>query len=176
MRAKLHALTMSRSNGFLQQRDFESAVVCFPLVSVDWILISPARELLVGQRINSPARGAWFTPGGRIRKSEPVHAALMRVAEHELGCPEPLATALARRARLMGAWDHLYPDSAFSDKVPTHYVNLPHHVALTGEEISELNLPTGEQHAEWAWMSLPEALTEVHPYVKPYVSWLNQHL
>src|SRR5450830_138978 len=43
-------------------------------------------QLLLGRRINAPARGWWFTPGGRIRKNE----------------------ALVQ-ARLMGAWDPFYP-------------------------------------------------------------------
>lgn len=127
---------------------FTKAMDALPLVSVDWILTSPAKALLVGRRINAPARGTWFTPGGHIRKDGFTQAAQLRVAEQELGCPTFMAGALAQRASLMGAWDHLYPDSAFSNRVPTHYVNLPHHVPLTDEEVARLALPMGEHYAE----------------------------
>ncbi|WP_370701703.1 NUDIX domain-containing protein [Thauera phenylacetica] len=42
-------------------------------------------ELLLGLRNNSPAKGWWFTPGGRIRKNEPLYDAQCRVAKDEIG-------------------------------------------------------------------------------------------
>ena len=82
--------------GLLPLAQFQQAVAALPLVSVDWVLTNPAGELLVGQRLNAPARGAWFTPGGRIRKGEPLAAALRRVAAEELGLADKLAGALAQ--------------------------------------------------------------------------------
>src|SRR5450830_1706033 len=49
------------------------------------------------------------------------------------------------QARLMGAWDHFYPDSAFSPSVSTHYVNLPHWLPLSWADVALLKLPMGEQ-------------------------------
>jgi colanic acid biosynthesis protein WcaH len=158
--------------GLLPPAHFQAAVAALPLVSVDWVLCNPAGELLVGQRLNAPARGAWFTPGGRIRKGEALAAALRRVAAQELGLGDAPAARLAQRGQPMGAWDHFYPDSAFSPCVPTHYVNLPYVVRVNDAETKELNLPLGEQHSQWRWMPLREADRLVHPYVKPYVEWL----
>jgi len=62
--------------GLLPLEQFQQAVAALPLVSVDWVLTNTAGELLVGQRLNAPARGAWFTPGGRIRKGEALALAL----------------------------------------------------------------------------------------------------
>jgi len=161
------------AGGLLPLAQFQQAVAALPLVSVDWVLTNPAGELLVGQRLNAPARGAWFTPGGRIRKGEPLAAALRRVAEEELGLADEPAGALAQRGELLGAWDHFYPDAAFSPTVPTHYVNLPYAARLTEAEVNALGLPVGEQHGSWQWLPLAQAADTVHEHVKPYVAWLQ---
>lgn len=160
---------------WLPSEQFQQAVAALPLVSVDWVLTNPAGELLVGQRLNAPARGAWFTPGGRIRKGEALSLALDRVAQEELGMPPALAELLVQRSRLMGAWDHFYPDSAFSLTVSTHYVNLPHWAALTYAELAELHLPINDQHSQWQWLPLVEAEKNVHAWVQPYVNWVKMH-
>lgn len=159
--------------GFLPQGQFELAVGALPLVSVDWVLTNPAGELLVGQRLNAPARGTWFTPGGRVRKGEALAAALQRVAREELGAPLALVPALLQRGQLMGAWDHFYPDAAFSPTVPTQYVNLPYWAALSAAEVAALRLPVGEQHGHWQWLAPAQAAALVHENVKPYVAWLQ---
>jgi colanic acid biosynthesis protein WcaH len=166
---------MPATSGLLPMAQFQQAVAALPLVSVDWVLTNPAGELLVGQRLNAPARGAWFTPGGRIRKGEPLAAALRRVAAEELGLAEERAATLARRGELMGAWDHFYPDAAFTPTVPTHYVNLPYAARLTEAEVKALQLPVGEQHGHWQWLPLASAAERVHEHVKPYVAWLQAH-
>lgn len=168
-----HAKQHIPVEGLLPLAEFQQAVAALPLVSVDWVLTNPAGELLVGQRLNAPARGAWFTPGGRIRKGEALALALVRVAQEELGAASALAAALVQQGQLMGAWDHFYPDAAFSDTVPTHYVNLPHWAALTADEVDALRLPVGEQHSEWRWMPLDEAARLVHPWVRPSVDWVR---
>lgn len=159
--------------GLLPLAQFQQAVAALPLVSVDWVLTNPAGELLVGLRLNAPARGTWFTPGGRIRKGEPLAVALLRVAAEELGLADERAGALAQRGEPMGAWDHFYPDAAFSPTVPTHYVNLPYAARLSEAEVNALNLPVGEQHGHWQWLPLAQAADTVHEHVKPYVAWLQ---
>ena len=137
---------------WLSAEAFSAACAALPLVSLDLCLTRPGPqgpELLLGLRVNPPARGFWFTPGGRVRKSEPMADALRRVARDELGLPGHWL----QRAMLMGAWDHFYPDSAFDPGVSTHYVNLPH----------------------WLDLSAEEAATRVHAYARTYADWLLMH-
>ncbi len=63
----------------LPAREFASAVAALPLVSIDWVVTDPDGRLLLGRRINAPARGWWFTPGGRIRKNEGLAPAVREV-------------------------------------------------------------------------------------------------
>lgn len=156
----------------LPSAQFSLACAALPLVSIDLVLTNVDGQLLLGKRNNAPARDFWFTPGGRIRKNEPLAHAKLRIARDELGLP---ASAL-ERAMLMGAWDHFYSDSAFDPVVSTHYVNLPLWVQLTREEETTLQLPQGpsEQHSQWQWLPLSQAKEDqtVHQYVRAYAQWV----
>jgi colanic acid biosynthesis protein WcaH len=91
---------------YLSLNEFAKAVGVLPLVSMGWVLTDLAGQLLGGKRSNAPAQGKLFAPGGRVHKGESCPLALERVAIGELGCGLELAVVLARRAQLMGAWDH----------------------------------------------------------------------
>jgi colanic acid biosynthesis protein WcaH len=154
--------------GFLLLPEFERAVGAFPLVSVDWVLLNPSGQILLGHRRNAPARHWWFIPGGRVRKNEPLASCLQRVAVSELG----LQASEVRGARLMGVWDHFYEDSAFSAEVSTHYVNLPHVLRLAHE--LDINALPSDQHSAWRWQDVQAAAVadDVHPYVRVYALWV----
>lgn len=175
----------------LTQTEFHSAMQALPLVSVDWVVVDADGRVLTGWRENAPARHCWFTPGGRIRKGEPWLAALARVAAVELGVDEATAQAWAGRARLMGVWDHFYPDSAFCANTPTHYVNLPHFLQLTAAESAALRSALADklitvdspqaaylhQHAAWRWLTPAEDAAHAQPshgYVQVYLGWVAE--
>jgi colanic acid biosynthesis protein WcaH len=145
-------------DSWLSAETFTNACAALPLVSIDLFITRPGPdgdELLLGMRNNRPAQGWWFSPGGRIRKNEPLHAALHRIATGELN----LATELLPRAALLGAWDHFYADSAFSPAVSTHYVNLAYSLRIDDAEASMIEAPAGadHQHAAWQWIPLERA-------------------
>lgn len=108
---------------YLSEDAFTSAVSSLPLVSIDLCIFSDG-DLLLGKRLNSPARGFWFSPGGRIRKNEAIELAIKRIALNEIGHQDLDYQQLT----LMGVWDHFYTDSAFDEKISTHYINLPHYL------------------------------------------------
>ena len=173
---------------WLSAEAFSAACEALPLVSLDLCLNRPGPqgpELLLGLRTNPPARGFWFTPGGRVRKNEPMANAFDRLARDELGLPGHWL----QRAVLMGAWDHFYPDSAFDLNVSTHYVNLPYWLDLSAQEAATLALPcSGDdgdapgryagQHARWRWQPLTQAATDpsVHAYARTYAEWVLKRI
>jgi colanic acid biosynthesis protein WcaH len=153
----------------LSKESFTQACAALPLVSIDLMITRPGAlgdELLLGLRNNRPAQGWWFTPGGRIRKNEALQDAMLRIAADELN----LSTALLSRTTLLGAWDHFYPDSAFSTTVSTHYVNLAYALHLDEAEAQAIAAPAGvgEQHSAWQWMPLVSVLNSsvVHHHVR----------
>ena len=55
---------------------FKTIVKNTPLISIDLIIENSNSEILLGERVNRPARGCLFVPGGRIRKDETINEAL----------------------------------------------------------------------------------------------------
>lgn len=160
----------------IPESEFTCAVDALPLVSIDLCIVCNGL-LLLGKRNNRPAKGFLFTPGGRIRKNEALNSAFSRIAGEELG----LENYLLSENMLMGVWDHFYKDSAFSDDVSTHYINLPYLCEIQPQIKKKLLLPKGrdKQHSNWTWMDLETASKSniVHKYVRAYANWiLNQKI
>ena len=154
---------------WLPESGFTQAVEALPLVSIDLCVFSQ-QGLLLGLRQNAPAKDHWFTPGGRIRKGEPWQDALVRIAQEELG----LQLSDIVDSQLMGMWDHFYEDSAFSNEVPTHYLNLPFYLQLNPIiHTCDLKQGAGFQHAKWQWFNLDQLENSpiVHKHVHPYLQW-----
>jgi colanic acid biosynthesis protein WcaH len=156
------------ATGWVDEAAFTAACAALPLVSIDWVIYTPAGKMLLGLRNNAPARGYWFTPGGRIRKDELHRIAMQRIAADELG----LSPANIAHAFAMGVWDHFYPDSAFASAVSTHYVNLPYALQVDAEFE-----PCGDaQHAQWRWVDVAQAQEDlsIHHHARSYVQWVDQ--
>jgi colanic acid biosynthesis protein WcaH len=56
-----------------------------PLLCVDGIIRNSRGQVLLVKRRNDPLRNAWWVPGGRVLKGEPVERALRRKMREELG-------------------------------------------------------------------------------------------
>jgi len=133
-----------------------------PLVSIDLIIEDNEGSVLLGRRVNRPAQGYWFVPGGRIRKNEKLADAMQRISLAELGFPVSLS-----EAHLAGAFDHIYDDNCFArEGVSTHYVVLAYRVNLD----SDLSIKPDAQHSEMKWWGKDELLScpDVHPNTKAY--------
>lgn len=151
---------------FLDNDAFRSVVANTPLVAIDLLLRRPDGEILLGQRLNRPAQGYWFVPGGRILKNEQLDAAFERISRSELG------RAFARdQARLLGVYEHFYPDSVFGDDTTspgTHYVVLAYRLDLPGDQA--LTPPTA-QHGRYRWWQPTEIRhsQQVHHNTRAYL-------
>jgi len=147
---------------WLAAADFDNIVRLTPLVAIDLIVRSPDGRILVGRRTNEPAKGWFFTLGGRITKNETLAAAFRRVSLAELG-----VTRNIEDARFVGIYEHFYSTNRQERAgFGTHYVVLAYEITYP---VQELALPA-DQHGEFAWLSQQELLlsAEVHAYVKAY--------
>jgi colanic acid biosynthesis protein WcaH len=148
----------------LNSTDFLAVIDRTPLVSIDLIVPDARGRYLLGQRVNRPAKGYWFVPGGRIYKDERLDAAFARIALAELG-----RSARRGDARLLGVYEHLYDDNVRGvEHVTTHYVVLGYELPFDALAPT----PPLDQHAAYAWMSTQEILTDarVHANTKAYFS------
>lgn len=99
----------------LSKDRFNSVVRDTVLVSLDLLVVNEKEEILLGKRCNSPARGYFFVPGGRIHKGESPVMALARISRDEIG------TELRKEdVSLHGTYHHVFPDNFFEDpSIPT---------------------------------------------------------
>lgn len=145
---------------------FKIVVDNAPLFAIDLVVVNESDELLVGKRLNAPAKDWWFVPGGRVFKNEHISDAFRRISDNELGMQ-----CLLEQARLLGVFDHIYDDSVFDSTISTHYINAAHLIRVKTEV---LNLPIGEQHLDYRWVSVSDVLTDmtIHPYSKVFIAQL----
>ncbi len=153
------------TTGLLPPDRWAAVVRDAPLVSIDLIVSDTQGRVLLGHRINRPAQGYWFVPGGVIRKGERLDAAFERLTLDELGIELPRSAA-----RFAGLYEHHYPDNFSGSDFPTHYVVLAHRLQWPAQG-ANIQLPKA-QHTRYQWMSVDELLAhpQVHRHVKDYFS------
>jgi colanic acid biosynthesis protein WcaH len=151
---------------WLSTSDFRLVVHATPLISIDLVVQNTRGEILLGQRLNRPAQGSWFVPGGRVRKNETLDKAFERLTSTELG-----STFARSQCNFLDLYEHFYPDSFFGEGTEasgTHYVVMAYR--LRWQVPDDFVMPR-TQHAEFRWWSVQEgsASDVVHPYSKAYL-------
>ncbi|MCW8923965.1 MAG: GDP-mannose mannosyl hydrolase [Gammaproteobacteria bacterium] len=146
----------------LDNQIFLEIIKSTPLISIDLIIQNSEGKILLGKRLNRPAQGYWFVPGGRIIKNETLADAIKRISSNELG-----ATILINDAQLIGAFDHIYTDNCFGDEgINTHYVVLAYKTYAQ----NDVKMSHDNQHSEIKWWSKYDLLnaSDVHQNTKIY--------
>jgi len=141
----------------LDDINFKGVLNSAPLISID-LLVKNQGKVLLGKRVNKPAKGYFFSPGGRIYKNELISDAMIRIAKDELNIE------LKSNLEFIGVFEHFYNDSVF-EGISTHYVNLAYNL-----NVADLLQPPTFQHSVYRWFSIDELLnsSKVHNYVKNY--------
>jgi colanic acid biosynthesis protein WcaH len=146
----------------LSEEDFKHIIKHTVLVAIDLIAKNNQGEILVGLRKNSPAKGFWFVPGGRVFKNETLREALIRIAHNEIG-----VEVKDKETKLLGVFEHIYDDNFYGDAAyNTHYIILACQFTVTDIEINT-SVP---QHEALKFMTVAELLAskDVHEYTKNY--------
>ncbi len=148
----------------IDKNKFLEIIDSTPLISIDLIIENAAGNILLGKRVNRPAKDYWFVPGGRIRKNEKIADAMLRISSAELG------SAIAiKNTQLLGNYDHIYDDNAFAKPgINTHYVVLAYKAMLANDAV----LTPDTQHSEFKWWSKQNLLdaVDVHQNTKAYLN------
>lgn len=155
---------------WLSNETFRTVLASTPLVAMDLVVRNSKGEILLGQRLNRPAKGYWFVPGGRILKNETLDAAFIRLTSAELG-----QGFERHQATLLDVYEHFYPDSVFgSDEIEagTHYVVLGYQLLLPDGHVLT---PSRDQHDCYRWWQTTEmqASAEVHDNTRAYLNALR---
>lgn len=163
---------MTTENKILALSDFKQVVQHAPLFAIDLVVLNERNDVLVGERVNAPAKGAWFVPGGRVYKNESLEEAFKRISLNEIGIEIE-----RKQAGFLGLFDHFYEESFFSQDVSTHYINATHVVHVS---TGLLVLPK-EQHETYHWLPIDnmQLNNAVHKYSKIFLpelkKWIEDH-
>ena len=138
---------------------FKTVVESTPLISIDFIVKNKEEKFLLGKRINRPAKGAWFVPGGRVLKGETFEQAFYRLIKSELNLDNA-------ESIFKGIYQHFYDDNFSEENFSTHYIVLAYKIAFN----ADLNSLPKEQHSNYRWLSKEELLNDktVHLHSKWY--------
>ena len=143
----------------LSKKLFSFIIENTPLISIDLVIENSKGEVVLCKRINEPAKGYWFVPGGRVFKDETLDAAFERIAKEELGI-----NAKRSDAEFIGIYEHFYTNNVFNDDFSTHYIVLGHKI------ISDEQLLLNNQYEAYRLFTPKELLESdsVHKYTKNY--------
>lgn len=154
-------MSQRQPSPWLDKAQFQQIVAATPLISLDLIVRNGQGQVLLGRRLNRPAQGYWFVPGGRVRKDERLDAAFLRLTQEELGL-----AASRESARLLGPYEHFYADNFSGTEFTTHYVVLGYELAWQGQQDA---LPIS-QHDQYRWFEVADLRQDpsVHQHTKDY--------
>lgn len=123
-----------------------------PIVCVDIVIVHEGAVLL-GLRLNKPAQGTYWFPGGRVIKDETLHETALRKAKEETGLKIKIIKQL-------GADETIFPDGPFGEY--THTINVVFLANCSKDRI--LKLDTQHDNLKW-FTKLPK---DSPAYVKKF--------
>lgn len=147
---------------WLSDETFKSVIQHTPLISIDLIVRNEQGEVLLGKRVNAPAKGYWFVPGGRVRKNETLDDAFVRLVREELGIESGMTRA---DAKFLGVFEHFYDDCVFGDEASTHYLVLAYNINNMRDNFI---LNASNQHSRYTWESNYFDKNNIHKYSCKY--------
>ena len=144
----------SEADGFIPEEDYKKILDFVPVACVD-IVVVLGDKFLMGKRINEPARGAWWIPGGRVFKGEILEETAVRKISEELG-----VVANTNDFTFLTGKETMFENSAV-EGVSSHTINSVFVLKLNEEP--EVNLNASD-FSEVRWFG--EIDENFHPYLK----------
>ncbi len=135
-----------------------------PIPAKDLLFYSKNKGLLMGKRMNKPAKNYYFVPGGRVFKNESRNDAIKRISIQEVDLsidPEECFS--------IGVYDHYYDDSIWENtKITTHYII---EAILIPIKDNQKIFNVDSQHSEFIWINQTNVDNlNVHKYSKKYLT------
>ena len=122
-----------------------------PIACVDVVIVMAGKALLV-LRSDEPAKGQFWTPGGRVLKGERLREAAIRKARDETGLD-------CRVGPIVHTAETIFADGP--DGIPVHSIN---NCFLMYPKAPDAVVSLDAHHQGWRWVATIE--TDLHPYVR----------
>ena len=152
---------------FLNEKSFINIVKNSPIAAIDLCILNDNKEILLGKRINPPAKSFFFVPGGRIRKGETLFISTQRILKSEIN--HEITEKDFNELILLGVFQHFYDDNFCGNKLfSSHYVVTVFLVPLKILKKSKTKT-FNDQHYEYIWYDKKsDSDLLIHPYCKDY--------
>jgi colanic acid biosynthesis protein WcaH len=147
----------------LNSENFKEVVRNTNLFAFDLIVKNPQGEVLIAKRRNSPAKGYWFVPGGRVYKNESLDSAFDRILTGETG----LSKANFLSVKGKDLYNHIYKENFCEDaSFNTHYIVYVVECILG----DDTNIMLDSQHSEYKFVDTRYIVKNdnIHKYTKKY--------
>ena len=146
----------------LSNKQFQDIIKLTPLIALD-LIIYYKNKIILGRRINEPAKGLFFIPGGRILKGETLEKSCLRLTKNELGFTIPL-----NKFTFHMNTQHIYKNNFFNNNFSTHYICLCYKYELNDIEYKKINID--QQHDDILWLTQDKMLKNdlIHINTKNY--------
>ena len=150
----------------LSEEKWRNCLDSMPIFGIDIIIFSQKFGVLMGRRINNPAKGKFFVPGGRVYKNELITDAFNRILLNETGLTFPF-----NKTTSMGLFEHFYNVTYWStSECSTHYIIEARLIEVDPENI-KTKIDLNEQHSNFEWISLEDIKSnDIHSYSKLYIN------
>ena len=142
---------------FISENLYKKIVTLLPICCVD-LVVKMANSFLLAKRLDTPYKGIWFFPGGRIFFGESFEAAIKRKLKEELNIRN------FRKIKFLGAENLKFQRGRFGKPGQTK-VNV-FLVKISKGDGSRLRLD--KTHSEWRWFDAIRK--DFHPYLKKFLT------
>ena len=158
------------NTGKLSEEIWKTCVDSIPIFGIDMIIFSQEHGVLMGRRINNPAKGKLFVPGGRVYKNEDMIDAFNRILLTETGL-----TFSFDKTFSIGLYEHFYNNTYWSTtECSTHYIIEARLIEIDQENI-KLKIDLNAQHSSLKWISLEDFQSNaIHSYSKIYLHKIKE--
>ena len=150
----------------LSEEIWRTCVDSMPIFGIDMIIFSQRNGILMGRRINNPAKDKLFVPGGRIYKNERIIDAFNRILLSETGL-----TFSYKKTTSIGLFEHFYNVTPWSNsECSTHYIIEARLIEVDPEDV-KLKINLNAQHSSFEWISLEDLDSkDIHYYSRLYIN------
>ncbi len=90
---------------------FKKFLAVLPIATIN-IAILRDDEVLLVKRLNEPAKGYWYTPGGIILKGESLKGSVLRICKEETGLD-------VESIKLIGVYTEYWSEGYFTQNIQT---------------------------------------------------------
>ena len=156
---------------FIKDSEWKICVQNVPIFAIDLIIYFNDRKLLMGKRINNPAKNYFFVPGGRILKNESRKDAFKRITKDEIGKSFDI-----NKSKFLGIYEHFYSNSIWEGtNISTHYIVEARYLKFEKYNQNKFNLSS--QHSSLELIDLENYDPNlIHNYSLTYIKKLTKNL